>query len=419
MKFINKQYYSSFVFNWFRNMWMVLIGALSKCSHDCRVLKAPTFCSTRIHKMSIQREEIQLTAQQETVVKAFLKKYPKADRPTAIKFCFGRKFEIQRIFPLYEAYLKIIEERGLQNLTAASVLAEMKTEKMYIPGSRDKKGAALFVVQASKHVPGQFPPESTLKLAFFLGECITANLKTQRNGVTLLIDLHDTEWNSFDSAFMADLIGFFQNHIPAAVKNILIWRAPWWIKSAIKIVSPFLKEKMRNRIKLCDNLFALKGFVEEDQLPEEFGGSFEYDHQSFIRRQLAQTANENADLIFVDFDGAVETIPLSANSKLMVAVEDEKLLQAERTEALKAADVRLNALKDVSSNQSDFPLPIYEIMHNRACRMTLDATVTFNPIEGCKQERRKSLVEETWMAVRSEPDETIQISRMKEAILRS
>ncbi len=375
--------------------------------------------------MALKREEIELTVDQETVVKGFLKKYPQADRATAIKFCFGRKFEVQRIFPLYEAYLQIIKERGLENLASAEVLLEMKTKKMYIPGSRDKKGAALFVVQATNHVPGQFPPESTVKLAFYLGEIITANLKTQRNGITLVIDLKDTEWSSFDATFMADLIGFFQNHIPAAVKNILIWRAPWWVKSAIKIVSPFLKEKMRKRIKICDNLFALKEFVEEDQLPVEFGGTFEYDHESFIRRQLIQNQNtgvldrfnQNIENAAEAFEGTVETIPMPTGSKLMVAVEDEKTLQAERTEALKGVDIRLTALKENPPDQPNLPFPIYDILNNRACRMTLDTTVSYVPIE-CKQlPRRKSVIEQTWIAVQNEPDQSVQIKRLKEAIL--
>ncbi len=375
--------------------------------------------------MALKREEIELTVDQETVVKGFLKKYPQADRATAIKFCFGRKFEVQRIFPLYEAYLQIIKERGLENLASAEVLLEMKTKKMYIPGSRDKKGAALFVVQATNHVPGQFPPESTVKLAFYLGEIITANLKTQRNGITLVIDLKDTEWSSFDATFIADLIGFFQNHIPAAVKNILIWRAPWWVKSAIKIVSPFLKEKMRKRIKICDNLFALKEFVEEDQLPVEFGGTFEYDHESFIRRQLIQNQNtgvldrfnQNIENAAEAFEGTVETIPMPTGSKLMVAVEDVKTLQAERTEALKGVDIRLTALKENPPDQPNLPFPIYDILNNRACRMTLDTTVSYVPIE-CKQlPRRKSVIEQTWIAVQNEPDQSVQIKRLKEAIL--
>lgn len=385
--------------------------------------------------MAIAKEEIELTSEQETVVKAFLKKYPKADRFTAVKFCYGRKFEIQRVFPLYEAYLQVVQERGLAGLSAADVLSELKTEKMYIPGSRDKKGAALFVVQASRHIPGQFPHESTIKLAYYLGDIITANLKTQRNGITLLIDLKDTEWSSFDVAFMSDLIGFFQNHIPAAVKNILIWRAPWWIRSAIKIVSPFLKEKMRRRIKLCDNLYALKGFVDEDQLPEDFGGTFTYDHQSFIRRQISQRSGDGvlasltettaaledaAAVAAGDFEGAAETIPLAPGSKLMVAAEDERLLQAERCDALQELNGRLAQVKKNPPEQTQFPVPLYAFLHNRACRMTMDVTAYYRPVDEDEllwPSRRTSLTEELWLAVRDEPDEAAQIMRMKEAIL--
>lgn len=380
--------------------------------------------------MAIKQEEIELTVDQETIVKAFLKKYPNADRFTAVKFCFGRKFEVHRVFPLYEAYLQVIQERKLAGIGAVDVLPEMKTQKMYIPGSRDRKGAALFVVQAAKHVPGQFPPESTLKLAFFLGEVITASLKTQRNGISLLIDLHETEWSSFDATFMADLIGFFQNHIPAAVKNILIWRAPWWIKSAIKIVSPFLKEKMRRRIKLCDNFFALKAFVDEDQLPVEFGGTFEYDHEAFIRRQLTHKSNEGILASFATasfsaaeaaFEGGNEgsAILLSGQSRLLVSPDDEKLLQDERLAALKLLDDRLQQLKNEPPETTDFPVPIYDVLNSRACRMTLDVTAYFKPIEGQRDTRKKSLSEETWLEIRAEADENIQILRMKEALLHS
>ena len=139
--------------------------------------------------MAIASEELSLTPGQEAIVSDFLLKYPEASRFTAVKFCFGRKFELNRVFPLYEEYRKIVKERGLQNLTAAQVLHELRTQKMYIPGTRDKKGAALFVVKASRHVIGQFPAESTIKLAYYLGECITASLKTQRNGLTMIIDL--------------------------------------------------------------------------------------------------------------------------------------------------------------------------------------------------------------------------------------
>ena len=47
---------------------------------------------------------------------------------------------------------------------------ELRTEKMYVPGTRDKNDAMIFVVNAKNHVPGAFDANDTLKLAFYLGE---------------------------------------------------------------------------------------------------------------------------------------------------------------------------------------------------------------------------------------------------------
>lgn len=369
-------------------------------------------------------EEISLTTQQEAIVTAFMKKYPEASRFTAVKFCFGRKFDLARIYPLYEGYMEVMKARGLQNISAAQVLPEMRTQKMYIPGSRDRKGAALFIVQASKHVIGQFPPESTIKLAYYLGDRLTASLKTQRNGITLIIDLNGTEWSNFDANFMAEIIGFFQNHIPAAVKNILIWRAPWWIRTAIKIVSPFLKEKMRKRIKLCDNLFALLEFVAESDLPVEFGGSFEYDHDYFIRKELAKTssddilsalteeANSNSSTQ-VDFAGK-STLQMSG-AECAFPSELEEELQKERSALIEDLDDRIEFVRrnSLDSDINYYPVPIYDLMQNKIYRLTLDVTADYRPFPGSLT--ASSMIEEAWRKAHN-LDEIERTKVMKEAL---
>lgn len=369
-------------------------------------------------------EEITLTPEQETIVTAFRKQYPEASRFTAVKFCFGRKFELQRIFPLYEGYRAIVKERNLENITATDVLQELRTQKMYIPGTRDKKGAALFVVQANKHVIGQFPPESTIKLAFYLGECVTASLKTQRNGLTLIIDLTGTEWASFDANFMAEIIGFFQNHIPAAVKNILIWRAPWWIKTAIQIVSPFLKEKMRKRINLCDNLYGLLEFIDESDLPMEFGGSFEYDHDQFIRKELSKSSTEDILSALTDSKEATDSIEITGEKRILVmagavcAVSPnlEEELQQEREFLITEIDNQIELLNQQNQvNFNIYPVPIHDLMQNKIYRMTLDldssaaTKTTAAAVESSELER-------AWRQAQTVKSDQERIKLLKEAI---
>ena len=372
-------------------------------------------------------EEITLTPTQESIVSAFQKQYPEASRFTAVKFCFGRKFELNRVFPLYEGYRAIVQERGLQNLTAAQVLHELRTQKMFIPGTRDKKGAALFVVQASKHVIGQFPPESTIKLAFYLGECLTASLKTQKNGITLIIDLSGTEWSTFDANFMAEIINFFQNHIPAAVKNILIWRAPWWIRTAIKIVSPFLKEKMRKRIKMCDNLFGLLEFVSEADLPTEFGGAFEYDHDFFIRKELSKTSNDDilssltSSSSSIDFAVGSKTLEMAgATCALSPTLEED--LQQERELALNKLEDKIDFFMKQSTEDVEgedlYPVPIYDLMQNKIYRLTLDVTADYRPFNNNDNLNDYEIdsLHQTWRKAKQIDDHQARIEMMREAL---
>lgn len=371
--------------------------------------------------MALPADEITLTPKQEAIVSAFMAQYPDASRSTAVKFCFGRKFELERIFPLYEAYKKRVQERHLENVTIVDVLDELRTEKMYLPGSRDRQGAALFVVRAGSHVPGQFPKESTLRLAFYMGERVTESLKTQKNGVTLLIDLDGTEWASFDANFMAEIIDFFQNHIPAAVKNILIWRAPWWIKSAIRVVSPFLKEKMRQRIHLCDNLHALQEYIDEQQLPSAFGGSLEYDHDSFIRRELSKTSGDDVLMALVEDAKGLTThvreLDMHPGSVRMVREDDEEALQTEREAIIAVLDEEIDraiACRREQETVPGYPMPVYDIMHRRRLRLTLDVAANYRHLETVET---PDALHVTWRAIQHIPNESERISRMREAIL--
>ena len=369
------------------------------------------------------KEEINLTPAQESIVTAFQKQYPEASRFTAVKFCFGRKFELNRIYPLYEGYKKVVQERGLENLTATDVLHELRTQKMYIPGSRDKKGAALFVVQASKHVIGQFPSESTIKLAYYLGECVTASLKTQRNGITLILDLDGTEWSNFDVNFMAEIIGFFQNHIPAAVKNILIWRAPWWIRTAIQVVSPFLKDKMRKRIKLCDNLHRLLEFVNESDLPVEFGGNFEYDHDYFIRKELSKSTTEDvlaalASVKDAQFTGSIKYLEMTG-AECAVSPSLEDALQKERDTILNDLNDQIELIINNPGKIEDdpiriYPVPIHSLMQNKIYRLTLDATAEFRPFRSSKE--NDGPIQSAWRQAQQIPNEEERIKMMKGAL---
>lgn len=119
---------------------------------------------------------------------------------------------------------------------------------MYIPGTRDRNGAHLFVINAKEHVPADSNPVDTLKLAFYMGETIISSESAQKRGITIVVNLEGVGWSNYDHSFHTKTVQFFQDTIPARIKTILLLNAPWWINMLMRMVTPFMKQKMRDRV---------------------------------------------------------------------------------------------------------------------------------------------------------------------------
>ena len=130
----------------------------------------------------LDRMQVSLTDAQKQILLSFLTVNPTCTVQAALRFCYARKFDLNRIQVLFNNYVNAVEKSGLNLVTINDVLEELRTAKLYCPGGRDKEGAGLFVICARNHKARQFPMESTLKLAFYLAELVTSHPRTQRNG---------------------------------------------------------------------------------------------------------------------------------------------------------------------------------------------------------------------------------------------
>lgn len=311
------------------------------------------------------------------MVNEFMEAHPEVDRSVALKFNLGRKFIPERVEECYQSYQKTVLEHHFENVTAADVLNEMRTQKMYIPGTRDRNGAALFIINAAKHVPGQYDNEQTLKLAFYMGELLTSSPKTAQVGVTIISNMDGLEWANFDNQFQRNIINFFQANIPARVKNIILYRSPWWVSMLVKMVSPFLKQKMRERIHICDEGDLLQ-FVEPDQLPSNLGGTFDYDHEAFLKREVAKvpsavitgTAARPTTEEVVAAEAQRQPPP---GTVMLVSDEMAQRLNEERERVLHELDEKIRRRRE-SLKEHTLPLDISKLLRSKTKRMTLDTS---------------------------------------------
>ena len=291
----------------------------------------------------LHRLEVELNDAQVQTLFAFLASNPTCTVPTALRFCYARKFDLARTQTLFNNYKGAVEKNGLSGTTVNDVLQELRTAKLYCPGGRDRDGAGLFVICARNHVSKTFSLESTQKLAFYLAELVTSHPKTQRNGLTLICDLDGVEWSQFDSAFMQKITNFFQNNVPCSIKHILFYKPPWWVNMLITMMTPFLKQKMRQRIKTCKTVKELEEIVDKDQLPEQLGGKMQYDHDFFIRSELSKVSR-----VFVSKGTQTRKEREEAGRMLVAPPKDTTYLVESKT------------VRDILMNERDMRLKVVE-----------------------------------------------------------
>ena len=349
----------------------------------------------------LRRLEVNLTAPQKQILLSFLTANPTCTVQAALRFCYARKFDLKRIQTLFNNYVSAVEKNGLNWVTINDVVEELRTLKLYCPGSRDKEGAGLFVICARNHKSKQFPMDSTLKLAFYLAELVTSHPKTQRNGLTLICDLDGVEWSQFDSAFIQKMISFFQNNVPCSIKHILLYKPPWWVNMLVKMVTPFLKEKMRQRIKICRSDSDLKEVIDPSQLPEHLGGKLQYNHDYFIRNELSKVKK-----IF-----AYKTLPTKKEREGV----DTALVEPPREASYL---VENKTVRDVLESERDRKMRAFEEMfreENLRSR-SYDITGVLNVLRDCEARKNINVCRVMYWLEHPYPDERLARKSTKREI---
>lgn len=304
----------------------------------------------------------------------------KVSREVALKFLLGRKFDVERAHTLLNNYQRTIQVNHFETVIVSDVVDALKTAEMYIPGTRDRNGAALFIIDAGKHIPGAFSPDDIIRLAFFMGEKIISSPRTQSTGITIIVDMTEFGWKNFDLALQKSVLNLFTENIPARVKNILLYRAPWWISTLVRMVSPFLKQKMRDRLQVVEE-GTLQRWVEGAELPVELGGNFKYNHDAFIQAEI-EKMGEGAfrSQRHLDAEGReIFAIPIKApaGSVQMVDPIIEAELQAERQKTIKKLDEYMTEMKRNHTVGDPERLPlgpddIRRALGSRSERLTMD-----------------------------------------------
>lgn len=325
-----------------------------------------------------------LASDEESKIRTFMK-VRGVDHETAMKFLMGRKMDVDRAHLLLNNYQATVRARHFDNVTITDVVKELQTQKMYIPGSTDRNKAHLLVIDATKHDPSAFTHDDTMRLAFFMGQKATERPGCWEHGLTLIINMQDYTWAQFDLALQRQILALFTDNIPARVKNILLYDPPWWVSALVRMVSPFLKQKMRDRLQICDK-DRIRNFIDPAKLPMQFGGQLQYDHEAFIQRCIEGVGKElfrqrlhldeqGVEMTVVPVEKLVSVLPPAMlTKKVDLSPKQQDELHEQRAQTISLISARIEALKEgrkINRVGQDQAL-LSRLIAHRASRLSLD-----------------------------------------------
>lgn len=246
---------------------------------------------------SLRNAISELTQDQKNMLHDFLQIHH-TNEDTALQFLYARKFDLDRAITLYEEYLSKVELYEFQNVKFVEILPELKTGKLLIPGTRDLKRAGLMIFYAGRHEPDVFPPVATLALTYYLTRILIQDPLNQKHGITIIVDFSDMKWSKLDQDLVRMFVDFFQNGLPVRLKRIILYKPPLWINLFLKLVSLFIKEKLRKRIILADSL---DEWIDPNNLPQDLSGQLLYDH-GYMITELCEYAKQEGEDVELAFD---------------------------------------------------------------------------------------------------------------------
>ncbi|KAF2902289.1 hypothetical protein ILUMI_03897 [Ignelater luminosus] len=141
---------------------------------------------------------------------------------------------------------------------------------------RDNKGRSIYLIKLARIDAGLSNPKRELQFDEMWFESVLDDIKTQANGVSVIVDVNGFSWKLFrwltPGLMKVCLKGTEIYPCKEYVYHIV--NTSGFLNAAIKLVWPFLSEKIKKQTKFhFNNWNSLHEHISAEVLPPEYGGS--------------------------------------------------------------------------------------------------------------------------------------------------
>ncbi|XP_042042569.1 CRAL-TRIO domain-containing protein C589.09, mitochondrial-like [Salvia splendens] len=157
----------------------------------------------------------------------------------------------------------------VSELSEESVKRVAETGKARLHDYLDVHNRPVLIVEASKHLPGEYEPNEDESLCVFLIEKALSKLPEGQQQVVILIDLRGFQTQNTDLKFLTFVFDASYCYYPRRLGQVLFVDAPFIFKPFWQLVKPLLKS-YASLVRFCSVKEVKEEYFTADTIPTSF-----------------------------------------------------------------------------------------------------------------------------------------------------
>ena len=169
--------------------------------------------------------------------------------PLLARFLIGRKWNADKALSSLVSFAEMADRCNIfSGEIGEQERDEISRGKMEFVRDDDGQGRTVAFMRTERHFPGEYPIEQTMRLLIFTILHIMDTPRTVRGGLVVVVDMSSAGLANFSIDERRRLFDLIQHRLPARIARLYVLDPPWVLSVILRIISAFLKQKLRDRI---------------------------------------------------------------------------------------------------------------------------------------------------------------------------
>ncbi|CAD8079724.1 unnamed protein product [Paramecium primaurelia] len=194
-----------------------------------------------------------------------IQKYQNKDH--LIRLMIAREWKVNDAFEQWKRWVEWRKQYRADDIKIEEIQQEIDLRKAFWNGV-DKFGNPCLIIKTKRHFPGQSNPETLIRFFLYIIDQGIQKADLAGTGrISVIWDREGVTSKNFDTSMftiMKKVVTLVQDNYAERLNQLFILYPNFLVKSIMTVIKPFLSEKTKSKIILCNQMKDLQQYVGEN-----------------------------------------------------------------------------------------------------------------------------------------------------------